>query len=446
MPHFPTDIRAGRPGTAPGGGGLTRRMWAVTAAGGGIVFLIMGTRASLGVFLPVVSADLGGGRETFSLAVALLNLIMGLPIAAYLADRFNHRFILLAGSAVYGAAMLAVSTVSSGTGLILLLGAAGGVGMSAVSLALVIAAVGQLVPDADRTTALGVVTAAASLGMFALAPAFEFAIELVGWRASFGIIAATALVMAGLSWMFPGRRPNPGERPPDLSMRTSNFMCAQTAKFGTGERPPDLSMRTLLGKARNRSYLLLTAGFFVCGFHVGFVATHLPAYLADRGLSLRAASLSLAMIGLFNIAGSFVFGRLGNYFRKRTLLAVLYGMRALLMIGLLAAPLTPVTAAVFGAAIGFVWLATVPLTSAAAAHLGGVRYLSTMFGVVFFSHQIGSFLGVWLGGRLFDATGDYRAVWWAAIGLGLFAMFIHLPIDDGGSPRRPPVAADRQPA
>lgn len=418
MPRLPSDIRAG----PPRAGGLNRRMWAVTAAGGGIVFLIMGTRASLGVFLPVVSADLGGGRETFSLAVALLNLIMGLPIAAYLADRFNHRFILLAGSAVYGATMLGVSTVSSGTGLILLLGAAGGVGMSAVSLALVIAAVGQLVPDADRTTALGVVTAAASLGMFALAPAFEFAIERVGWRASFVIIAATALVMAGLSWMFPGRRPDPGER------------------------PPDLSLRTLLGKARNRSYLLLTAGFFVCGFHVGFVATHLPAYLADRGLSLRAASLSLAMIGLFNIAGSFIFGRLGNYFRKRNLLAVLYGVRALLMIGLLAAPLTPVTAAVFGAAIGFVWLATVPLTSAAAAHLGGVRYLSTMFGVVFFSHQIGSFLGVWLGGRLFDATGDYRAVWWAAIGLGLFAMFIHLPIDDGGSPRRPPVIPARRPA
>ena len=422
LPRNIRNIRTVLPGPAPRGPGLKRRIWAVTAAGSGIVFLIMGTRASLGVFLPVVSADLGGGRETFSLAVALLNLIMGLPIAAYLADRFNHRYILLVGSAVYGATMLGVSTVTSGTGLILLLGAAGGVGMSAVSLALVIAAVGQLVPDADRTTALGVVTAAASLGMFALAPAFEFTIEWFGWRASFWIIATTALVMAGLSWMFPGRGPDPGER------------------------PPDLSLRTLLGKARNRSYLLLTAGFFVCGFHVGFVATHLPAYLADRGLSLRAASLSLAMIGLFNIAGSFIFGRLGNYFRKRSLLAVLYGIRALLMIGLLAAPLTPVTAALFGAAIGFVWLATVPLTSAAAAHLGGVRYLSTMFGVVFFSHQIGSFLGVWLGGRLFDAAGDYRAVWWAAIGLGLFAMLIHLPIDDGGSPRRPQVIADRRPA
>lgn len=419
------DLSPDRPATSPlfgarRGIGMGRRAWAVTAAGSGIVFLIMGTRASLGVFLPAVSADLGTGRETFSLAVAMLNLIMGFPIAAYLADRFNHRYILLAGSAVYGATMLGVSTVSSGTGLILLLGAAGGMGMSAVSLALVIAAVGQLVPEADRTTALGVVTAAASLGMFALAPAFDFTIETVGWRASFGAIAASALVMAGLSWFFPGRPP------------------------ATGGTPPDLSLRTLLGKARNRSYLLLTAGFFVCGFHVGFVATHLPAYLVDRGLSLRAASLSLAMIGLFNIAGSMIFGRLGNFFRKRTLLAVLYGMRALLMAGLLAAPLTPVTAAVFGAAIGFVWLATVPLTSATTAHLGGVRYLSTLFGVVFFSHQIGSFLGVWLGGRLFDATGDYRAVWWAAIGLGLFAMFIHLPLDDGGSPRRPqPLAARR---
>lgn len=401
------------------GRGMGRRgIWGVTAAGSGIVFLIMGTRASLGVFLPAVSDGLGTGRETFSLAVALLNLIMGFPIAAYLADRFNHRYILLIGSAAYGAAMLGASAADSATGLVLLLGVAAGVGMSAVSLALVIAAVGQLVPEAQRTTALGLVTAAASLGMFALAPVFEVAIELVGWRPSFRVIAASSLIMAALAWAFPGRR----------------------GDSAAGESP-DLSLRTLAGKARNRSYLLLNAGFFVCGFHVGFVATHLPAYLTDRGLSLRAASLSLAMIGLFNIAGSVVFGRLGNFFRKRNLLAVLYAARAALMIGLLAVPLTPAAAIIFGAAIGFVWLATVPLTSATAAHLGGVRYLSTMFGVVFFSHQIGSFLGVWLGGRLFDAAGSYRAVWLAAIGLGLFAMLIHLPIDDGGSPRSARAAA-----
>lgn len=405
------------------GRGMGRRgIWGVTAAGSGIVFLIMGTRASLGVFLPAVSDGLGTGRETFSLAVALLNLIMGFPIAAYLADRFNHRYILLIGSAAYGAAMLGAAAADSATGLVLLLGVAAGVGMSAVSLALVIAAVGQLVPEAQRTTALGLVTAAASLGMFALAPVLEVSIELVGWRPSFRIIAASSLIMAALAWAFPGRR----------------------GDSAAGERL-DLSLRTLAGKARNRSYLLLNSGFFVCGFHVGFVATHLPAYLTDRGLSLRAASLSLAMIGLFNIAGSVVFGRLGNFFRKRNLLAGLYAARAALMIGLLAVPLTPAVAIIFGAAIGFVWLATVPLTSATAAHLGGVRYLSTMFGVVFFSHQIGSFLGVWLGGRLFDAAGSYRAVWLAAIGLGLFAMLIHLPIDDGGSPRPARSAAAHSP-
>jgi len=422
-----TDRAPGPTGGSPaallsGRGKRRRGIWGVTAAGSGIVFLIMGTRASLGVFLPAVSDGLGTGRETFSLAVALLNLIMGFPIAAYLADRFNHRYVLAAGSAVYGAAMLGASAADSGAGLVLLLGVAAGVGMSAVSLALVIAAVGQLAPEAQRTTALGLITAAASLGMFVLAPAFEAAIELVGWRPSFGIIAASSLVMAALAWAFPGRRGD-----------------------SAGGEHPDLSLRTLTGKALNRSYLLLNSGFFVCGFHVGFVATHLPAYLTDRGLSLRAASFSLAAIGLFNIAGSAVFGYLGNFFRKRSLLAALYAARTALMIGLLAVPLTPVTAIVFGAAIGFVWLATVPLTSATAAHLGGVRYLSTMFGVVFFSHQIGSFLGVWLGGRLFDATGDYRAVWLAAIGLGLFAMLIHLPIDDGGSPRPARAAAARRP-
>ena len=189
-------------------------------------------------------------------------------------------------------------------------------------------------------------------------------------------------------------------------------------------------METLRRARRNRSYLLLVSGFFVCGYHVGFIAIHLPAFLTDAGLSGGVASIALSMIGLFNILGSPFFGRLGDSYRKRTLLSVLYGVRGLLMIALLLAPITPVTAILFGATMGIVWLGTVPLTSATVAQLLGARYLTTMFGVVFFSHQVGAFLGVWLGGRVFDATGSYVPIWLIAIGLAAAAVVVHLPIRD----------------
>lgn len=399
--------------------------WALVLGGVAIVFLSMGTRQSFGIFLRAITEELGTGRESFSVAVAILNLMMGIPVAGYLADRFGHRWVLLSGAVVYGASMFGVSLMQSSTAMVLLLGVAAGIGLSAISMAIVLSAVGRVVPVRRRTSLLGLVTAGTSLGMFVLVPAAQFSLDSMGWRSTFVAIAGSTIAIGALAFLFPVRH--------DAGSASEDVV--------------DEAFVDVIRKARrNRSYLLLLVGFFVCGFHVGFIATHLPAYLADGGVSGGPAALSLALIGLMNIVGSTVFGRLGDRFRRRTLLAILYGTRAVLMIGLLIVPLTAVTAVAFGALIGFVWLATAPLTSATVASLLGARYLSTLFGVVFFSHQVGSFLGVWLGGRVFDATGSYRPIWLAAIVLGFLSMLIHLPIDDRASVPARTLATEGAPA
>ena len=387
--------------------------WAVVLAGAAIAFLVMGARQTFGIFLIAVTEELGSGREVYSLAVAILSLVMGVPVGGYLADRFDPRRVLLGSALVYGTAMLGVSRLSSAAGLLFFLGILGGIGFGGVSLALVMGAVGRLVPAERRSSVLGVITAGASIGMFITVPVAQFGVERIGWRWSFGVIAAGGLLIAALAFFFPGPR-SPAPRSED-----------------TIDEP---FAETLRRARRNRSYLLLTSGFFVCGFHVSFIGIHLPAFLTDSGLSGRVASVALAMIGLFNVFGSPVFGRLGDTYRKRTLLALLYSLRGVLMAALLLAPLTPATAILFGAAMGIVWLGTVPLTSATVAHLLGARYLTTMFGFVFFSHQAGGFLGVWLGGRVFDATGSYVPIWLIAIGLAAVAALVHLPIQDQTRP------------
>ncbi|MCE2526879.1 MAG: MFS transporter [Actinomycetia bacterium] len=387
--------------------------WALVLAGAAIAFLVMGTRQTFGIFLTAVTDELGSGREAYSLAVAILSLLMGIPVGGYLADRFDPRRVLLGSAIIYCIAMLGVSRLASAAGLLFFLGILGGIGFSGVSLALVMGAVGRLVPAERRSSMLGVITAGASLGMFLTVPLAQVGREVIGWRWSFAIIAVSGLLIAALAFMFPGAR------------------SKVTQSEDTIDEP---FVETLRKARRDRSYLLLTTGFFVCGFHVSFIAIHLPAFLTDSGLSGRVASLALAMIGLFNIIGSPFFGRLGDTYRKRTLLSLLYGLRGVLMIALLLVPLTPLTAILFGATMGLVWLGTVPLTSATVAHLLGARYLTTMFGVVFFSHQVGGFLGVWLGGRIFDATGSYVPIWLIAIGLAAAAVVVHLPIQDQRQP------------
>jgi predicted MFS family arabinose efflux permease len=405
--------------TTPSGSATDQRsneLRVVLIAGGLIVMVAMGIRQSFGLYLAPVSEGLGTGRETFSLAMAIQNIVLGLPLAGLIADRIGGRRVAAAGGLLYATGLATVSVLASRGGLIGGLGLLAGSGLSAVSYVVVLGAVGRVVSPERRSSAFGVITAAGSFGMFAMVPISQAILTAVGWETAFlvlaGIVGSTALAALRL----PGGAPVHSD--------------------GAGEAEP--FWEVVSSAARNRNYWLLVSGFFVCGFHVAFVATHLPAYLGDQGIGAAAVAWSLAMIGLFNIGGSWTFGRLGDRYRKRTLLSVLYGSRAVTFVLFLLLPLSPTTAVAFGAMIGFLWLGTIPLTSGAVAAIFGVRHLGTLYGVVFMSHQVGAFLGVWLGGRVFDATGDYTPVWILAAILGVFAALVHLPLDE-----RPAVSTGR---
>lgn len=387
--------------------GFDRRAILVMLAGGGIVLIAMGLRQSLGLYLAPVSDALGVGRETFSLAMAVQNLVLGIPIAGLIADRIGGRRVAVTGALIYAGGLVMVSQVSSGVGLVAGLGLVAGTGLSATSYVVVLGAVGRVVPAERRSTAFGLITAAGSFGMFSMVPVSQALLSSLGWRMAFLGLAALVGLVALLAFALPT---GPNE--------------------STGPAVAEPFAEIMLTAVRNRSYLLLNVGFFVCGFHVAFIATHLPAYLTDAEISDATVALSLAMIGLFNIVGSTVFGRLGDQFRKRTLLSILYSSRALVFTVFLVAPLTQFSAVVFGAAIGFLWLGTVPLTSGTVATIFGTRNLGLLYGFVFLSHQIGAFLGVWLGGRIFDTTGGYGPVWLIAIALGVLAAIVHIPIDE----------------
>jgi predicted MFS family arabinose efflux permease len=387
--------------------------WAIVLAGAFIGLLSMGIRQSLGVFLLAVSEDLGPGREPFSLAVAVLSLLMGFPLAGFLADRYDHRRVLLISTLLYGGALLMVSRLQSSEGLVLYLGLVAGVGTSGLSFGVLMGALGRLVPIDRRSAMMGVVAAGTSMGMVLVAPAAQFGLETIGWRASFATMGVIVLATSILAFLFPTR---------------------STLRLKQGGKAEEPFMAAVRKARRNRSYLLITAGFFVNGFHIGMIVTHLPAYVIDAGVTGAVASVALAAIGAVSLFSSPLLGRLGDRYRKRNLLILVYGTRALLIAALVVAPLNTTTVLGFGLLVGIVWVGAVPLTSATVAHLLGARYLSALFGVVFFSHQIGASLGGWLPGRVFDATGSYLPVWILAIALSVAAVFIHLPIQDQGRP------------
>ncbi len=383
--------------------------WSIVLAGTAMAFIMFGASHSYGIFLRPITEDLEFGRGTYALAIAILQLATGLPLAAYVADRYGHWKVIVTAGLLYSAALVGVSQISSGIEFVFALGVIGGFAVSGASLTVLIGGVGQMVPVERRSTMLGIITAGASAGLFVFAPIWQQVLTTVGWRTTFMLIALIPLITATLAFMFLRRH---GGTPRSQDSIDEPFI------------------RVLKRARRTRGYLLLTAGFFVCGFHVGFISTHLPAYLADAGQTAATAALSLAMIGLFNIFGSTLFGRLGDRFRRSALLSLVYAIRGFIIIGLLVLPLTEWTAIGFGAAIGFVWLATVPLTSSTVAQLLGARYLAIMFGVTFFSHQVGSFIGIWLGGRIFDESGSYDPIWIGGIILAFAAALIHLPIGD----------------
>jgi len=374
-----------------------------------IVILSVGIRQGFGLYLKPLTAALSVGRETFGLAIAIQNLCFGLvqPAVGLLADRIGPRRVLMAGGVLYAAGLLLTAHSASPLALNLNLGLLIGLALAASTYVVVLGVVARMVAPGRRGTAFGIITAAGSVGMFAMVPVVQGLIDLFGWQHSLELLALLAL---GISLL--------------------------AAFFGHGEEAEDsashgLDLATAFACARrHRGYWLLNGGFFVCGFHVAFIATHYPAYLVDRGLSPELGATALALIGLANIFGALTFGKLGDSHRKKFLLSGLYSSRTVLMLLLLLLPLTQFTAIAFSLLIGFLWLATVPLTSGIVAQVFGVRSLSTLYGIVFLSHQLGAFLGAWLGGRIFDFTGSYTGVWIIAMGLGLMATLLHLPIND----------------
>ncbi|MDW3179962.1 MAG: MFS transporter [Acidimicrobiia bacterium] len=381
-------------------------MWMVVAIAAASAMASTGASRSFGLFLPPVTETLGTGREVFSLAVGLQNLLFGLPLAAFAADRLGAKWVLSGCATLFASGLVLTSVTASQAGLFAGIGGLAGFGMSGTGFVVLFGAVGRVVPPERRTAIFGLVTAAGSAGIFLMASLAQRLIDSFGWQTAMLWIAAIFMVVA----------------------MTALFLPAATTTGGDGDILP---FARVVQRARaNRSYKLLIAGFFVCGFHVAFIAAHLPAFLQDGGLDTWVSSTALGLIGLFNIVGSIFFGSMGDRMSKRKLLSILYSSRAVLMLVFLLVPLTTASALIFSSIMGFLWLATVPLTSGIVAGLFGTRNLSSLYGLVFVGHQLGAFLGIWLGGRVFDATGSYDVVWLIAIALGVASALIHMPIDE----------------
>ncbi|MEM7111310.1 MAG: MFS transporter [Chloroflexota bacterium] len=371
------------------------------------VMLSSGIRQSFGLLLQPIGESLGTGRTVFSFAIALSSIIYGLPLVGIIADKVGPRWVLMAGGVIYTIGLFLMPRITTANGLYLTLGVMIGVALSATTYVVVLGAVGQLVAPERRSSVFGIITAAGSSGMFVVPPAVQLLLDNFGWQQAMLILSAVPLIIILLALGLPNR-----SNPDGVS----------------GDEIEEPFVAVLRKAGINKNYWLLITGFFVCGFHVTFIATHLPAFLTDNGLAPFVGAGALSMIGGFNMAGSVVFGWLGDRFRKKYLLSFIYLMRAVVIALFIMLPITSTSALVFGGAMGLLWLSTVPLTSGAVAQIFGVRYLSTLYGIVFFSHQVGSFLGVWLGGWLYDTTGTYDVVWYLSIVLGVVASLVHLPM------------------
>ena len=386
------------------------RLPAVVLLGGCLISLIgFGVRSPFGLYLGPMTSALGWDRETYALAMAIQNLLwgVGLPVAGALADRYGSVAVIAGGAFIYALGIMGMSMAESAWMLHLTGGLLVGIGVAFTSFQLAIAAMVRVVGPAKRSLVMGAGTAAGSVGQVLYSPLAQSMIVDYGWSASLMMLAMSVLVIVPLALLLPN----------DPQVHN--------------EQPLHGSVTEALAEAfRHRGYLLLTAGFFVCGFHVAFITVHLPAYVTDLGLGRHVGAWCISLIGLFNIAGSFLSGWYGQHASKKFGLSVIYLLRALVLLALLLVTKTEYTMYVFAGAIGMLWLATIPLTTGIVAQIFGVRYMATLFGVVFLSHQIGSFTGVWMGGWIHDHTGSYDLMWQAGIVLGLVAAVIHLPINE----------------
>lgn len=381
----------------------------VILAGCLIAAIGFGARSALGLFLEPMTVSRGWSRETFGLALALQNLFwgIGLPVAGMLADRLGAARVIIAGAIAYAIGLWGMSVVATPGLLYLFAGALAGVGIAFSAFSLALAAMVRVVEPERRSLVLGLGTAAGSFGQVVFSPLSQGLIEASGWSAALVALALFVLGMIPLALLLPRGRPDDG--------------------IGGVEQKLADALREALS---HRGYVLLTTGFFVCGFHVAFITVHFPAYVRDLGLDPKLGAWALSLIGLCNIGGSLMAGFVGQRFSKKISLSAIYAARAVVILALLLLPKSPLVILAFASVMGILWLSTVPLTTGIIAQVFGVRYMATLFGMVFLSHQLGSFLGVWLGGVLYEQTGSYDGMWWAGVALGLLAAALHLPIDE----------------
>ncbi|CAM8648107.1 AraJ Arabinose efflux permease [Comamonadaceae bacterium] len=392
----------------------------VLVCGATIVTLSMGIRHGFGLWLQPITQAQGWTRETFAFAIAIQNLAWGLSgiFAGMVADRYGAFRVIIIGALLYALGLCGMALATSPLMFTLATGALIGMAQAGTTYAVIYGVIGRNVPAEKRSWAMGVAAAAGSFGQFLMVPTEGFLISQLGWQEALLVLAAATLLMIPLA----------------RGLKESTF-------GGSGAPVRQQSIGQALREAfKYPSFQLLMAGYFVCGFQVVFIGVHMPSYLKDKGLSPQVASYALALIGLFNVFGTYAAGVLGQKMPKKYILAFIYFARAIAISVFLLVPLSPMSVYVFSSVMGLLWLSTIPPTNATIAQIFGVAHLSMLGGFVFFSHQIGSFMGVWLGGYLYDRTGSYDTVWYIAIALGVAAALVNLPVREAPIARAPQAA------
>jgi MFS family permease len=384
-----------------------RPLWVVVLTAGLIVGIAMGLRQIMGLYLQPMTTELGIGREPFSSAMAIANLIWGIGAVAagMVADRYGAGRVVVVGTLATMAGLYLMYAAHAPQDL-LISGVLLGIGVSGTGITALVGAAGRAAPPEKRTAAIASLGMASGIGGFLAFPYTHLLMGWIGWQSSLLVLTATMALVLPLAWALSGKPAN-----------------------------SDLIDRQTLGEAvkeafTHRSYQLLVIGFFVCGFHVAFYGVHLPAFVADKGLDASVGVIALTTVGLCNLIGTYIAGQSGRFVEKRQGLSLIYFGRCFVFLGLLFLPITPVTVIGLSAVLGLLWLSTVPLTSSLVATFFGTRWMSMLFGVVFLSHQLGSFTGLWLAGTLYDLTKSYDMMWWISIALGLFAAAVHWPIKE----------------